>query len=97
MSSQNPRITVNQTGARIGIESVENLTADQICGSRNSGQKSRGVQPEIKPPTANTRPRRSIAIGVTVNPDAEKQAKTDSIADAVGDFVEALISGVLGL
>lgn len=77
MSRQN-HIRINQSGATIGIGSVENLNVDQICGSRNSGQAT-PAQPTNRDmdqasagsinDTTSVKPvkSRSIAIGVNLN------------------------------
>lgn len=107
MSHKNPyvRININQNGAKIGIGSLENLTTDQICGSRGNSQSIPDLKvSDLKSEQPNNphNPRRSIAIGVDLNQysnnlqynplENPKNSNTNSIAKVVGDFVKAVIT-----
>lgn len=113
MSRQKPHVRINQSGAKIGIGSVENLTTDQICGSRGNSQPTPERQvpdPKVadlksEQPNNPHSPRRSIAIGVDLskrhsnnpqyNPlENPKNSNINSIAEVVGDFVEAVITSL---
>lgn len=108
MSRQNPHIRINQSGARIGIGSVENLTTDQICGSRGNSQpipERQVADIKSQQPNHSHNLRRSIAIGVNLskrhsnnpqyNPlENPKNSNTNSIAEVVGDFVEAVVTAL---
>lgn len=109
MSRQNSHVRINQSGARIGIGSVENLNADQICGSRGSSQPVPDRQVTVQKSEQPSNPhssRRSIAIGVNLNQNSNnslynplenpKNSNTNSIAEVVGDFVETVITSLFG-
>jgi hypothetical protein len=107
MSRQNSHVRINQGGAKIGIGSVENLITDQICDSRGNSQpipERQVADPKSGRPNNPPNPRRSIAIGVNPNQDSNnpqynplenrKNSNTNSIAEVVGDFVEAVITSL---
>ena len=109
MSRQNPHIKINQSGAKIGIGSVENLITDQICGSRGNSQSISEQQvADLKSEQPNNphSPRRSIAVGVNLNQHSSnpeynplenpKNSNTNSIAEVIGDFVEEVITSLFG-
>lgn len=114
MSRQNSHIRINQSGANIGIGSVENLTTDQICGSRGNSQPiherkvpdQKVAHPKSEQPNNPYSPRRSIAIGVNLNQRSNnpqynplenpKNSNINCISEAVGDFVEAVITSLFG-
>jgi hypothetical protein len=109
MSRQNSHVRINQSSAKVRIDSIENLNADQICGSRGNFQSIPERQvADIKSGRSNNlpNPRRSIEIRVNPNQDSNnlqynllenpKNSNTNSIAEVVGDFVEAVIASFFG-
>lgn len=110
MSRQNSHVRINQSGAKIGIDSVENLTTDQICGRCGNSQPipdPKVADPKSEQPNNPHSPRRSIAIRVNLsnqhsnNPQYDplknpKNSNTNSITEAVGDFIEAVITSLFG-
>jgi hypothetical protein len=109
MSRQNSHVSISQDGATIRIGSVENLNADEICGSRKNSQpvpEQQVADPKTQQPNNPPNPRRSIEIGVNPNQDSKnpqynplensKNSNTNSIAEAIGDFVEVVITSLFG-
>jgi hypothetical protein len=110
MLRQNSHVRINQSGAKNGIGSVENLNADQICGSSGNSQpvpERQVADPKCEQLNTLHSPHRSIAIGVNLNQhrsnnsqynplENPRNSNINLIAEVVGDFVEAVITSLFG-
>lgn len=72
----NRTVKVDQSNADIGIGHVENLTAQQISGNRNSNRNGQSKQP-----TPPSKPTASYGIGVQLN--ADETAEMNELLDDI--------------
>ena len=92
MSRQNSHVRINQSDCRRG--NSQPVPERQVAN------------PKFEQPSNSHGPRRNIAIGVNPNQDSNnsqynplenpKNSNTNSIAEVVGDFVEAVITSLFG-